>query len=133
YDKQVKSITVYNLAASLITARNRVISNFEEGSNYNGLELTVTKKMSRRWQMLGGVTYSSHKGFNYAVPYASGDLNDPNALLNSDNGSVREDLPWTGKLAGSVLLPWDVLLAGKFNARAGAPLQPALSVNGLRQ
>jgi hypothetical protein len=133
YDLQVKPITVYNLAANLVTERDRVIGNFDGGSNYNGLELTVTKKMSRRWQMLGGITFSSHKGFNYAVPYASGDLNDPNTQLNSDNGSVREDLPWTAKLAGSVLLPWDVLLAGKFNARAGAPLQPALSVMGLRQ
>jgi hypothetical protein len=79
------------------------------------------------------MTFSSHKGFNYAVPYATGDLNDPNTVLNSDNGSVREDLPWTAKLAGSVVLPWDVMLAGKFNARAGGPLQPALSVSGLRQ
>ncbi len=133
WDGQVKTITAYNLDAALVTVRDRVIGNFDGGSNYNGVEVTVTKKMSNNWQMLGGVTFARHRGFNYAVPYASGDLNDPNLRLNADNGSVRDDLPWTAKWAGSFMLPYGVMLAGKYNARAGDPIQPALSVTGLRQ
>jgi hypothetical protein len=132
-DGQVKPITVYNLDASLVTVNDRVIDNTEDGTNYNGLEVTVTKKMSNRWQMLGGFTVASHKGFNYAVPYQTGDRNDPNTLINATDGSVRDDLPWTAKWAGSFELPYGILLAGKYNARAGTPVHPTLSVTGLRQ
>jgi hypothetical protein len=133
WDGQQKSITAYNLDAALVTQRDRVIGNFDGGSNYNGVELTLTKRMTSWWQMLGGVTFSKHRGFDYAVPYAGGDNNDPNARVNADNGSVRDDLPWTAKWAGSFRLPYDVLLAGKYNARAGDPVHPQISVTGLRQ
>ena len=126
YDGQLKPITVYNLDAALVTVRDRVIGNFDSGSNYNGVEITVTKRMTSWWQMLGGVTFSEHVGFDYAVPYAGGDLNDPNARVNADHGSVRDDLPWTAKWAGSFRLPYGVLLAGKYNARAGDPVHPNL-------
>ena len=62
YDGQVKPITVYNVDASLVTVRDRVIGNFDGGSNYSGVEITGTKKMTSRWQMLGGVTFSTTKG-----------------------------------------------------------------------
>lgn len=137
-DGVTQSITVYNLDPALRTIRNRVMTNATVvQSDYDGVELTVTKKMSNRWQMLGGVTLQRHEGFNHSGTFTNPgnntDLNNPNFQLNRDAGAVFIDLPWTFKVAGSYMLPWDVMLAGKYQGRAGEPLERTLVVTGLNQ
>src|SRR5262249_52973450 len=52
----VHTITVYNLNPALRTVRDRIITNDDIlQSTYNGVEVNFTKRMSSRWQMLGGV------------------------------------------------------------------------------
>ena len=113
------TITVYSLASSLATVRNRTIGNDSlVKSDYNGVELRVTKRMTSKWQMLGGVTFQKHTGFNHSGtftnPGSSTDLNNPNYRLNRDNGSVFEELPWTFKLSGSYKLPYKMALAANY-------------------
>ena len=101
-------------------------------SNYDGVAIEVQKRMSNKWQLLGGLTFQKHEGFRHSGTYTSAgnvaDLNDPNYLLNRDNGSVFIDLPWTASLAGTYVLPWEVAVSGKYSARKGDPLARQLSV-----
>jgi hypothetical protein len=133
-----KTITVYNLDPALRTSRDRIITNADLlQSTYDGLELHFTKKMSSRWQMLGGIEVQKHNGFahsgTFTNPGSNTDFNNPNYRLNRDDGAVFEDLPWAFRLAASYLLPYDLMVAGKYQARAGDPLERTLVVSGLNQ
>ena len=135
---ETRTITVYSLDPALRTARNRVITNTDVmNSTYNGISVSVTKKMSNRWQMLGSVSFQKHQGFDhtgtYTNPGNNTDLNNPNYRLNRDAGAVFVDLPWDLKLSGSYTLPHDVMLAANYTARAGDPLSRTIVITGLPQ
>jgi hypothetical protein len=130
-DGQTQSITLYKLLPQYGTLQNRVITNVDVlESDYNGVTFDVQKKMSNRWQMLAGLTIQRHRGFDHSGTYTQGAtvgacsiLNDPNCLINRDDGSVFTDVPWVFNLSGSYLLPWwDFAIAAKYNARDGDPL-----------
>ena len=130
-DGQTQSITLYKLQPQYGTLQNRVITNVDVlESDYNGVTFDVQKKMSNRWQMLAGLTIQRHRGFDHSGTYTQGAtvsacsiLNDPNCLINRDDGSVFTDVPWVFNLSGSYLLPWwDFAVAAKYNARDGDPL-----------
>ena len=128
---QTQSITLYKLLPQYGTLQNRVITNVDVlESDYNGVTFDVQKKMSNRWQMLAGLTMQRHRGFDHSGTFTQGGtvtacavLNDPNCLINRDDGSVFTDVPWVFNLSGSYLLPWwDFAIAAKYNARDGDPL-----------
>jgi hypothetical protein len=133
-----KSVTVYNLPLALATVRRRTLDNADLlKSDYHGLEFRVSKRMTTNWQMLGGLTLQSHTGFahsgTFTNPGANTDFNNPNYILNRDDGSVFQQLPWTFKMSGSYRLPHRVQLAANYQARAGDPLERSLVVTGLSQ
>jgi hypothetical protein len=128
---QTESITIYKLLPQYGTLQNRVITNVDVlESDYNGVTFDFQKKMSNRWQMLAGLTIQRHRGFDHSGTYTQGAtvtacsiLNDPNCLINRDDGSVFTDVPWVFNLSGSYMLPWyDIAIAAKYNARDGDPL-----------
>jgi Carboxypeptidase regulatory-like domain len=132
-DGQVQSITLYKLRPEFGTVQNRVITNVDVlESDYDGVTFDVQKKMSNRWQMLAGLTVQRHRGFDHSGTYTTTGslpatacpvLNEPNCLINRDDGSVFTDVPWVFNLSGSYLLPWwDFAIAAKYNARDGDPL-----------
>jgi hypothetical protein len=139
YDDPVdgpSTVTVYNARPEILTGgRDLFITNVDQiNSDYNGFEIVGHKRYSNNWQMLGGVTYNSHKGFDYSNSYIQlSDFNNPNFLLNRDNGSVWTDLPWTFKFSGSYMFGNNLTLAGKWEGRAGYPETRRLSVSGLSQ
>jgi hypothetical protein len=133
-----RTITVFSLNPALAAVRDRVIANVDVlRSDYDGVQFTFNKRMSNRWQMLGGVTFQSHEGFShsgtYTNPGATTDLNDPTFRLNRANSSVFIDLPWSFTLSGSYMLPYDVQFSGKYTARAGDPLVRTFIATGLTQ
>ena len=128
---QSQSITVYKLQPQFGTLQQRQITNVEQlRSTYNGVQFDIQKRMSNRWQMLAGLSLQRHRGFEHSGTYttgagvgACGILNDPNCLINRDGGSVFIDIPWSFNLSGSYITPlWDIVVAAKYNARAGDPL-----------
>jgi hypothetical protein len=134
---QPTSITVYSLNPGF-TAQDRVITNVDVlQSDYDGVQFTFNKRMSNRWQLLGGLTLQTHKGFfhngTYTNPGATTHLNDPTYRLNRDDSSVFIELPWSFSLSGSYELPYGVSFSGKYTARAGDPLVRTLRVAGLGQ
>ena len=108
-----------------MNSRDRVITNVDFlESDYNGLQLSFNKRMSNKWQMLGGATFQKHEGFahggTFLNPGASNDLNDPNYLLNRDQSAVFTDIPWSFNLSGSYQLPHEIAF------RPGTPPAPVI-------
>ncbi len=99
---------------------------------YNGLELTATKRMSNRWQMVAGYTYARSR-----VEGLSVNIN-PNTLLNVTgplagqntgfNGQIG-DRPHQFKATGTYVLPfYDIGLAANFNSQSGIPITRQVAV-----
>ncbi len=128
-----QTIAVYNLDPALRTLRDRFITNVDvANSDYNGVQFDVQKRMSNRWQMLSGLSVQKHRGFahdgTYTNPGATTDFNNPNFRLNRDDSSVFTDLPWTFTLSGSYITFYDIVVSGKYTARAGDPLNRTIAV-----
>ncbi|MGH9196971.1 MAG: hypothetical protein ACRD1T_14675, partial [Acidimicrobiia bacterium] len=133
-----QTITIYSLDPTLVNVRDRIITNVDIlESDYNGMQLHVTKRMSSRWQLLGGLTLQKHEGFvhsgTFTNPGTQTDLNNPNYRLNRDNAAVFTDVPWIVTFSGSYQLPYDVLFSAKYGLSDGAPLDREMSVSGLAQ
>jgi outer membrane receptor for ferric coprogen and ferric-rhodotorulic acid len=104
--------------------------------SYKGLEVTVTKRMSNRWQVLAGYTFSKSRIEGLSVN------TNPNFLINATgpltgqaniggtnfNGQIG-DRPHQFKLTGTYLTPWyDIGLAANFNSQSGAAFTRQVSV-----
>ena len=115
--------TGYELQEEYKGGQDTLITNVDFlKSDYNGIAIQIQKRFSNRWQMLGGATFSRHRGVPHGLPYDSTDWNNPNRRVNRDNGAVLTDLPWVVNFAGSYLAPWDIQFGWNYRARAGNPL-----------
>lgn len=93
--------------------------------SYKGLEITVTKRFSNRWQMLAGYTLSKNRIENVSVDTS------PNFLINA-NGNITNtsfaDRPNQFKLTGMYILPWhDVIVSGNLSSQQGPPVTRQIS------
>ena len=98
---------------------------------YKGIEITATKRMSQRWQMLAGYTFSRTRISGVSVN------TNPNNLIFADGLVTGQlgDRPHQFKLTGTYVLPWyEIGLAGNFNSQSGIAVtrqvSTALSVGG---
>ncbi|MGE3273998.1 MAG: carboxypeptidase regulatory-like domain-containing protein [Vicinamibacterales bacterium] len=131
-DGSADSITIYRLKPEFAGARERVIDNVDFlESDYNGVQIDLQKRMSNRWQLLTGLSIQKHQGYDHNGTFTNADFSNPNVSINRDNGSVFTDLPWTFTLSGSYMLPADVMISGKYTARAGDPLNRTITFSGL--
>jgi len=92
---------------------------------YNGLEVSGTKRMSDRWQMLVGYTFSQtrQKGLSVHV--------NPNNLINTTGPVTGQigDRPHQFKVSGTYILPWyDIGFGANFNAQSGAAITRQVTV-----
>ena len=88
---------------------------------YQGLEITATKRMSQRWQMLAGYTWSKTTFTDFSVGTS------PNAFLNTE-GRVFNDRPQQFKVTGSYLLPYyDIYLGANYRYQNGPPINRQIS------
>jgi hypothetical protein len=128
-----QTITVYSLDPALLNRRDRVITNVDVlESDYNGVQFSFNKRMSSRWQLLGGLSLQKHEGFNHSGtftdPTSSTDLNNPNYRLNRDGSAIFTDIPWSFNLSGTYQLPHDISFSGKYTARDGDPLMRTIVI-----
>jgi Carboxypeptidase regulatory-like domain/TonB-dependent Receptor Plug Domain len=91
---------------------------------YNGLEITGTKRMSNRWQMLMGYTYSQtrQKGLSVST--------NPNALINAEGPVTGQtgDRPHQFKVTGTYILPfYDIGFAANLNRQSGAVITRSIN------
>jgi len=93
--------------------------------SYKGLEITLNKRLSNRWQMLAGYTLSKARIDDSSV------ATSPNSLINA-NGNVTDsngpDRPNQFKLTGMYILPWhDVIVSGNLSIQQGLPITRAIN------
>ena len=125
---------VYELQEAYRGLQDNTITNLEKlQTNYNGVAFQLQKRFSNRWQLLGGATFSSHRGVPHGLPYDGTDWNNPNREINRLDGAVLTDVPWVFNVAGSYIAPLDIQIAWNYRARAGNPLVSTARATGLVQ
>ena len=111
-----ETVTVYN---RLSTVQNNLFFNSSDiDTDYRGLELGATKRMSKGWSLLGGAAFGrSH------TKTRGGDRSDPNVTESpyDDNPMNANDRPWSYRASGVKELPWQIFLSGTWQYQAGAP------------
>ena len=127
------TVTVYNLQPAFNGLQNNVIDNQPYlDTVYKGIEFTASKRFSRRWQMVTGLTIGKNTGgLNASTGQSLGagnDLNDPN-FTTFANGIVGNDSDLAFRLSGSYRLPWDVSLAATVVSNRGYPYVSNYSVS----
>jgi hypothetical protein len=106
---------------------------------YKGVEITATKRMSNRWQMLAGYTFARTRVSGLSVNINPNNLLNVNGLLTGGvavnqsptfavNGQLG-DRPHQFKLTGTYVLPfYDIGLAANLNAQSGIAVTRQASV-----
>jgi hypothetical protein len=118
-----------------ISAANRTLITNDRDvlQSYKGLEITLTKRLSNRWQMLTGYTFSKTEVENFSVDISPNYLINANGNITADgrcNGcaAASTDRPNQFKLTGMYILPWrDVILSGNFRSQQGPPVTRQIS------
>jgi hypothetical protein len=115
-----------------ISAANRTIITNDTNylQTYKGLELTVNKRLSNRWQMLAGYTYAKTEINNITLAQTATNPS-PNLLINA-TGNVTDtnapDRPNQFKFTGMYVLPWqDVIVSGNLSIQQGPPITRQIS------
>jgi len=109
--------STYQFFERIAAANPRLITNDPTSvQSYKGLEITATKRFSRRWQMLAGYTVSKNRIDDVSVDTS------PNLLINA-NGNItttnNSDRPHQFKLTGMYLLPFDVGISANLRSQSG--------------
>jgi hypothetical protein len=132
----------YGYYARVSAANRTIITNDPSVTqSYKGLELTLTKRFSDRWQMLAGYTRSKNRIDGISVDVSPNFLINANGNISPDAqvasssrcsgcGASNADRPNQFKLTGMYLLPFhDLILSGNFSAQQGPPATRQISRN----
>ena len=91
------------------------------------MEFTAVKRLSNKWQVLGGFTIQRQKGL-YGRGFsdeATGDnFTDPNLDINRSNNYLNLDATYVFKIDSTYELPWKIGASVNFQHYTGFPLQP---------
>jgi hypothetical protein len=127
--------TLYNLKPEFLGKQDNVVDNDPYlDTDYNGVDVSFTKRLSRRWQMVTGVTFGRNEGGVVNNTRASNgqsstlDLNDPNHTVFG-RGVVGLDAKYGFRLSGSYLAPGDILVAGSYTSNGGGAYQSNISLS----
>jgi hypothetical protein len=125
----------YGFYQRLSAANRQIITNDPNViQSYNGLELTVTKRFTNRWQMLAGYTRSRNQIENVSVDVSPNFLINMNGPITADAavtsptlssrcsgcGASNADKPNQFKVTGMYLLPWqDIIVSANYSGVSG--------------
>lgn len=91
-------------------------TNFPGTQRYKALELTLTKRMSRHWQVMGSYAWSRLGGDLVVDP------NNPNQTIPTHaTGRGANDQPHAFKLIGSYQAPFGINIGANYQALSGLP------------
>ena len=122
-------ITLFNLDPAKQTAFNFVVTNIPklDNNSYQGVEFTAVKRLSNKWQLLGGFTIQRQKGTygrGYSDQAYSDNFTDPNSDINRNNNYLNSDSTYIFKVDSSYEFPWKIGTSMNFQHYTGLPLQP---------
>ena len=98
-----------------------------DDNSYHGLEFTAVKRLSHKWQILGGFTIQRQKGVygrGFSDQATSDNFTDPNNDINRSNNYLNLDATYVFKLDNTYELPWRIGTSVNFQHYTGFPLQP---------
>jgi Carboxypeptidase regulatory-like domain/TonB-dependent Receptor Plug Domain len=116
----------YNFYQRISAANRTLITNDPTVlQSFKGFEISMTKRLSNRWQMLAGIGFSKNRLDDVGVDTS------PNFLINA-NGNVTStnnaDHPVGFKLTGMYILPFhDVIVSGNLRSGSGGPVTRQIS------
>ena len=132
--------STYGFYARNSAANRTIITNDTEVTqSYKGLEITLTKRMTKNWQMLAGYTRSKNRIEDISVDLSpnflinsSGNISPDSAVGGSSRcsgcGASNADKPNQFKLTGVYILPWqDIIISGNFSSQQGPPATRQIS------
>jgi len=91
------------------------------------VEFTAVKRLSHKWQVLGGFTIQRQKGLfgrGFSDDAFSDNFNDPNLDINRKDNYLNSDATYIFKLDSSYEFPWKLATSINFQHYTGFPLQP---------
>jgi hypothetical protein len=119
-----QTIMVYSLNrrldGTLETTATKTVNDDRLATHYNGVELTVNKRYSNGWTVLGGYTYS-----HTHVDLTS--LANPNAAYvnaSGEGGGRRHNF----KISGSYTFPYHILFGANYQLQSGLPITRTFTV-----
>lgn len=98
---------------TLSGTRTVITNDPEQTQTYRGIEITANKRLTNRWQLLAGYTYSRAKLRDITVAAS------PNAFINADGPIALNDRPHQLKISGTYIFPWDVYVAANYRMQSG--------------
>jgi carboxypeptidase family protein/TonB-dependent receptor-like protein len=125
-----------------LSAANRTLITNDPNvlQSYRGLELTVTKRFTNRWQMLAGYTRSKNRIDNVSIDVSPNFLINMNGNISIDAalpapasrcsgcGASNADKPNQFKLTGMYILPWqELIISGNYSGVSGPPVTRQIS------
>jgi hypothetical protein len=119
------SVTVYAEKTPLLPSVTVNGNDDRVAQKYKGIELSVSKRYSNRWTMVGGYTYSH-------TDVDTTSVTSPNSFVNA-KGRADIDRAHNFKLTGSYLFPHDIQFGANLRAQSGQPYTRTLRVLGLPQ
>lgn len=110
-----RTVQVFNRPSN--ASANLFFNSDDSNTNYNGVELSVSKRMSRRWSMLSGASFGRSRAAS-----RGGNRNDPNILTSFDDNPITgADRPWSYRVSGVYELPYQFFVSGTWQHQIGAP------------
>lgn len=114
-------LTVYNQNPATLGRVDNVLGNWDDLKTwYNGVEVSVNRRLSNSMTLFGGMTVGASKECSVASY-------NPNALINSC-GYTSLDSKYIAKVAGVFRLPGDVNFSAHFQHFTGQPLARTTTV-----
>ena len=109
-------ITMYEVVPEYLGRDAFFHTNFPGTQRYKSFEITLNKRMSNRWQLMGSYVWSRLDGDIVQDP------NDPNTQIPSmKTGRGTTDQPHAFKLVGTWQAPWGINVGANYQALTGLP------------
>jgi hypothetical protein len=118
-------VTVYNQDPTLRGKFDVLFHNAEENdTKYDGVDITVNKRMSNRWMVMAGLSV----GKNTGRQDQNADLNDPN--IQNEYGVINNDVPVALKVSGTYEAMYGIRFSATAQHFTGFPEDVTVLVTG---
>lgn len=108
-------LAFYEIAAAKATlSPNFITTRAGFTTDYHGLELAVSRRMSNNWQMVGSLTTGVQR-----ENYGPGSFQNPQDIDKIDDTRIASSVPYIAKLIGSYRFPHDIAFSGFYQYRSG--------------
>src|SRR5258708_28323179 len=124
-----RPMTLFNLNSSKVGQFNLMVTNIPQldDNSYHAVEFTAVKRLSHKWQILGGFTVQRQKGVfgrGFSDEATGDNFTDPNNDINRKNNYLNLDATYVFKVDSTYDLPWKFGTSVNFQHYTGFPIQP---------